>query len=73
MLSMAVVAAGLFLNSSEASLFAQAPPKKDSPSPTDLFQRGWKFDQGIGEAINIPEAIRNYRQAAAPGNSLAQG
>ena len=40
---------------------------------TELFQRAWVFDQGLGVPINIPEAIRLYRQAADLGNPLAKG
>jgi TPR repeat protein len=37
----------------------------------DSFERAWKYDQGIGTAINMPEAIRLYGEAAAAGHPLA--
>jgi TPR repeat protein len=40
---------------------------------TDLFQRGWKYDQGLGTPINLPEAFRLYQGAATQGNPLAKG
>jgi TPR repeat protein len=37
----------------------------------DSFQRAWTYDQGLGTPINMPEAIRLYREAAAAGHPLA--
>src|SRR5262249_47974404 len=43
---------------------AQTPGRAGAYPGADLFQRGWKYDQGLGTPINIPKAMRCYREAA---------
>jgi uncharacterized protein len=66
----AVVLAGLL-----APRLMAAPPEVSAPATTypgaELFQNAWKYDQGLGTPINIPEAMRLYRDAAAAGHPLA--
>jgi TPR repeat protein len=69
-LSLMLGSAVLTLGFLAAPVFAQAPPA--APPGADAFQQAWKLDQGIGTPINMPEAIRLYRQSADAGNALAK-
>ena len=72
-LSPMVLSCLLMLGSSGLTSMAPAA-SPGSPAPgADLFQQGWKYDQGLGTPINIPEAFRLYQQAAVLGNPLAKG
>ena len=68
-----VLSSLLILSSAGLPSIAQAAPQNSTAPGDDLFQRGWKYDQGLGTPINIPEAFRLYQQAAAQGNALAKG
>jgi TPR repeat protein len=67
-----VLAAFLVAGSSNSQLLAQGAAEKAVSPDTTLFQRAWKLEQGIGAPINMPEAIRLYRESAASGNALAK-
>jgi TPR repeat protein len=62
----------LMLGAGTTSVMAQAAQPSTVFPGEDAFQRGWKLDQEIGAPINIPEAIKAYREAAAAGNPLAK-
>jgi len=66
-----VLSALLILGSTGLPSMAQAAQQGSTAPGADLFQQGWKSDQGLGTPINIPEAFRLYQQAAALGNPLA--
>lgn len=68
-----ITLAGLLILGIEATpAFAQPPQQSVTLPGNDAFQRGWKLDQGIGTPINIPDAIKAYREAATAGNPLAK-
>jgi TPR repeat protein len=58
---------------SDVALGVEPEIKNSVGVGAELFQRGWKYDQGIGTPINTPAAIRFYQQAADLGNPLAKG
>lgn len=62
----------IILSSISSPLLAQAPPLAEDYPGAALFQRGWKYDQGLGVPINMPEAIRLYQDAATLGHPLAK-
>ena len=45
----------------------------NEPTGAELFQQGWKYDQGLGTQINISKAFALYQEAAARENPLAKG
>jgi TPR repeat protein len=51
---------------------ADEAKNKDTLPAADLFKQAWRNDQGLGTTINMPEAIRLYRQAVDAGNPLAR-
>src|SRR5262245_40614232 len=53
------------------SASAQTPGPGAAYPGADLFRRGWGYDQGLGTPIDIPAAMRLYRQAADAGHPLA--
>ena len=60
----------LYLN---ASLMAEPTKSTQPTSGTVAYERGWKYDQGVGVPIDMNEAIRDYREAAEQGSALAKG
>jgi TPR repeat protein len=70
-----IVLTGLLILSSRSSpLLAQTPRKPEAEAfpGSDWFHRGWTYDQGLGTPINMPEAIRSYRKAAALSHPLGK-
>jgi TPR repeat protein len=63
----------MILVSTRLPATAQSPEQNIAAPGTELFQQGWRYDQGEGTSINIPEAFRLYQQASDLGNPLAKG
>ena len=67
-----VLCGALMLVCGGSPLLAQTP-ESDKPFPArDLFEKGWKYDQGLGTPSNMVEAIAWYQKAAEAGNPLAK-
>jgi uncharacterized protein len=62
----------IVLFSDSSRLCAETIPAKAAYPGADLFQKGWKYDQGLGTPIDMREAIRFYREAAAAVHPLAK-
>jgi len=81
--SRTILAASLLLSGlNNLPSFAQEPTSTDKEAMsvkcgnypgTTQFQRAWVYDQGLGVPINIPEAVRLYKEAVDLGNPLAKG
>src|SRR5262249_41680397 len=55
-----------------APVLAETAKKSDTFLGAEQFARAWQYDQGLGVPIDIPEAVRWYRKAAAAGHPLAK-
>src|SRR6516165_4136913 len=67
-----LILTGAIILTADASPALADPPATVTVPGNDAFQLGWKYDQGLGTPINIPEAMKAYEQAAAAGNPIAK-